>query len=80
MSFPQVIASSAPDQRRREASFAFIFAKYTKSPELAYIAGYARGTSIKFAPIEILPTIYDRLHDVGEDDDDVRTGWNLVCT
>ena len=64
----------APDRRRREASFAFIFAKYTEPPELAYLAGYTRGTSIKFAPIEIIPTIHGHLPDVGEDDVGLRAG------
>ena len=62
----------APDRRRREASFAFIFAKYTEPPAPACIVGYTRGTNIKFASIEVIPTIHDRLHDVGEDDDDFR--------
>ena len=28
----------------------------------------------KFASIKVIPTIHDRLHDVGEGDNDFRTG------
>ena len=64
----------APDRRRRGASFAFILVEYTKPPAPAYMAGYAKVSTAKFASIEVIPTIHDRLHDVGESDDDFRTG------
>ena len=37
-------------------------------------------STTKFAPVKTIPTMHGHLPDVGEDDDDFRTGWNLVCT
>ena len=70
----------ALDRRRRGASFAFILVEYTKPPAPAYMAGYAKVSTAKFAPIEIIPTIHGHLLDVGENEDELRASWDFVCT
>ena len=49
-------------------------------PEAAYVERYARGSSIKFASIEVVPTIHGHLPDVSENEDELRASWDFMCT
>lgn len=67
------MASSVSDLRLASAQ--------TQRRQRRRISRYMRGEStVKFAPIELIPTIHGHLHDVGENEDEIRASWDFVCT